>query len=791
MQTRETPIRQSEFLIGLKREQLEELPWAITKVNRQGVFTYGNRAMCDIVGLENIEGKTLADLFRGDDLVVVREHLENRFSRGAADEYEVEAIRPTDGARVPVRCLAMPEVDNSGEVVGAIAIIHDLLAEDVSAKIHKAVEDERVSRAILRAVASQCERIVPFDMFGLSLFSADGEHSRIFYLYPEDQFQPGVRWRRMSGYEKKLIETKRVVNVADIEEWLARPEWRQYRDDPEVQGFIRWGLHSSLSFPVVSGGRVVARFGFARKRDKGPFSKLEEERLGRLPLRAAVRMVVHCGERDELKFRLELITKIVSGRGSTEIAETVIHEIAQHYGWENVSIFQPDLQRRQFRLVKQKAQGKAFLLPDDWHHPIDRGITGRVFQTQKPLNVSDVTAPEFKDVYLAGYPGSRSELCMPILVGDGVYWVLNVEDSQQNAFAKEEQEGLESILKEVAVVLELVSRTRIFTELLDHTQDSVIQTDFQGKIVQANQATKRLLGYSEDEMKHKAFANYFKDKDQAQLVQAAEAEYVPNEEVRLLRKDHSEASVLLSGTSLPREIGRKIYICNDLSTHKPIETMEILRRTYNEIASQIKTPLSLAFTWLAKLQRIESQPEAADILTKTLKQLNKVDLTYDHLLFYERVHEREGTIAPTEKSVFEVPLLLKKIMQEMPDSESAQIVLTAEPDVPMVRADLFQLWFCVESVLAYLLRFVAESGKISVTISARRGVITVAIRGHAPPVTGGAITDYDRSVIHAITEMALGEEVIQNFIENNHSGAFRKRPADGNLMEYVMELPSA
>ena len=137
---------------------------------------------------------------------------------------------------------------------------------------------------------------------------------------------------------------------------------------------------------------------------------------------------------------------------------------------------------------------------------------------------------------------------MPILIGERVYWILNVEDSQQNAFAKEEQEGLEGVLKEVAMVLELAARTRIFTELLQHSHDSVIQTDFQGMIVQTNPATTRLLGFSEDEMKDTAFATYFKDRDQAQLVQAAD--YVPNEEVHLLRKDRSEASLLLSGTPL-------------------------------------------------------------------------------------------------------------------------------------------------------------------------------------------------------------------------------------------------
>ena len=69
----------------------------------------------------------------------------------------------------------------------------------------------------------------------------------------------------------------------------------------------------------------------------------------------------------------------------------------------------------------------------------------------------------------------------------------------------------------------------------------------------------------------------------------------------------------------------------------------------------------------------------------------------------------------------------------------------------------------------------------------------MAIRGYAPRVTGGAITDYAKTrwAIRAITEMALGERMIRSFIEKNHSGTFRKRRADGELMEYVIELPGA
>ena len=779
----------SPFLIALTREQLDGLPWAITKVNKAGVFTYGNRAMCAIVGTDSVDGKALEDFFHGDDLAEVRKHLESRFTRGAADEYEVEAIRPGDKVRVPVRISALPDADERGQTVGAIAIVRDLLNESVAERIHAAIEDERDGGAILRTVASECARMLPFDTFSVSVYSADGDHARIFFLYfPGGEFRSSVRWQEMSAYARKLVEMRQVIIVTDIEEWLSRPEWRTYRDDPDMKRALQMGFRSSISFPVIRANRVVATFGFGRMKDKPAFESQDEERIARLPIRAAVLMALHYQEVDDLHFALDLVRSVAADPdGAESIARTIARKIRAHYNWENVSIFRPDEQAGVLRLVTQDATREAFLLPANWTHPIDKGVTGRVYRTARTLNVPDVAADAVRDVYYPGLGESRSELCLPIVVAGRVYWVLNIEDSSRNAFAKEEIEALESILREVSLVLELVAKTQIFSELVKRSKDAIIQTDDRGLINEANPAAEDLLGYAETEMKGTAFSTYFKDKEQARRVE--QATYVPNDEVRLTHKDGSEVPLLLSGTSLPREIGLKIYICNDLTQRKLVGTLEILRQMYNEIASQIKTPLSLAFTWLGRLQEHADRGDAAEIAAKTVKQLNKVDLTYDRLLFYER----HKTIAPVEKNVFEIPVLLEQIRQQMPESEAARIAVTDAGDAPLVRADLFQVWFSLESVLAYLLRFVAEDGKVSVHISGHGGKAEVAIRGYAPRVTGGEIKDYAkvRWAVHAITEMALGEGIVRAFIERNHGGRFRKREVGEDLMEYVIELPGA
>jgi hypothetical protein len=108
--------------------------------------------MCEIAGVDSMEGRNVSDLFVGDDLAVVREHLERRFTHRAADEYRVAVTRPAPSVPVPILCSAMPEINEHGEGVGVIAIVRDLLMEDVSEKVHQAIEELRDGRTILEAV---------------------------------------------------------------------------------------------------------------------------------------------------------------------------------------------------------------------------------------------------------------------------------------------------------------------------------------------------------------------------------------------------------------------------------------------------------------------------------------------------------------------------------------------------------------------------------------------------------------------------------------------------------------
>ena len=96
--------------------------------------------------------------------------------------------------------------------------------------------------------------------------------------------------------------------------------------------------------------------------------------------------------------------------------------------------------------------------------PLGQGITGHVALTGQPARVADVsTDPRF----VAVESGTRSELCVPLRVGEMVIGVLNVESPQVAAFSEADERLLVTIARQISTALE---KLRLFERLFQAEQ---------------------------------------------------------------------------------------------------------------------------------------------------------------------------------------------------------------------------------------------------------------------------------------------------------------------------------
>ena len=774
-----------------EKEILDKFPVGVTKQTlKSAEFTYMNPAALRVLGLEGWEGKTLRDILPDDEnYSKVSNQLERRHV-GLSDAYEIEVTRPADGKKTQLSIAAVPETDLHGEVIGSMAIVRDLSLEKASDKIHNVIASSRNAPKMLTEIIQEVSEVIRFDRFIITQYSADMTHLRDFVSYDHtgNRIKSNIRWWPIPEVLMNTLKYAEVSHIDNLEEFLNQPGREVLKRMPEFVRLVEEGFRSSLRYPVVQQGKVVAGINLLSKKER-TYGEDQETVVKKLPLDKAVLMALHYEERRELKFRLNLVQKIVSASDDVRhVAETIVDELGAHYECEEIGLFRIDEKTRQISLLQQKARPESLPSPEPSVQALGEGVLGYVYSTGKAVNIPNIREdPFFSRIYKPGVKGVVSELCLPIVIGDKVCWLLNIEDSRQNAFSKEEMDALLGIVQEIGNLLDRVWQHHFLLAILKSTSDLVFVTNRQGRISHPNPEATGALGYTQEEMAALELKDILTDPEAAR--DAIEAPtYRTKESIKLRCKGGSLLPVLLSASELPEYFEGKVFVCKDVSVFERVKELDYLTKMYNEIAVQTQTPLSLAFGWIRRLGKETSDKEMADTLDKALKQLSKVEMTYRRLALYDK---QEGVLPYTEM-LLSISEVVDYVLSEFPESERNRIAENRQEKLPYLRGDLFQLTFCLEAILSFLLRYLPLDEKIDFRVFSEEGWVIMKLSGFLPPDRGPEEFAAQKALSETIMQMALGDEVIKRFVVDNHKGKFYYRHSrEGSQGVFWIHLPAA
>ena len=574
----------------------------------------------------------------------------------------------------------------------------------------------------------------------------------------------------------------------DFNDFLRK--YPELQDDQTVRNFLAAGYKQLLRFPVVRGGRVVAAFSCMTKNCNG-FSDAQLQVAKALPVSKAFLMALHYLENDELAFRFNLIRDMFICRTTEEIGSVAASKLREQYGWESVEIYTVEEASRKVRLLSQSTTSAEYAMDESYSQSVEKGILGYVCRTDQDVVIDDVrNDPRFRDLYVPLRRATRSELCMPIRVNGRISGLLNVEDKRENAFSEEEQESLRSLLDEIGGLFGAVWNKAVIGSAFELTPSLVLIADTMHNIVEHNAATVAQLGYSSAELIGSPLSTFFENRDIAsQLLQAP----VASVETTMLRKDGTTLPVLVGSREL-EGFGAWVISARDLTHQRRIAELESLRHMYREIAAQTKTPLSLACSWIQRLQRKtqESGDDIATILQKTLVQLKKVNITYDRLALYS-----QGPDATVPKHILvNAGDLLKRTLDNLPQDllsiSGLQDHGNGNTGDLYIRGDAFEIEFAVESTISYVERFLPPGGKVRVNVASRDQRLLIDIEGPFPPEPAcvPAPGTTPEMLCETVHEMALGSTVIETFMQQ-HSGSFRKETTAGGDIRFRLDFPLA
>jgi PAS domain S-box-containing protein len=450
-------------------------------------------------------------------------------------------------------------------------------------------------------------------------------------------------------------------------------------------------------------------------------------------------------------------------------------------------LFHVEEGRGRFVLIDQSYDDEVYSYPKGYWQKLDQGVLSHVYRNRQSIRSGNVHSDlVLKDCFKQGLRGhTLSELAIPIIVNNKICAILNSEDKLENAYSAEEQRAVELVLGEVAAIYRRIELEQLLSAILNSVRDAIFRTDGTGVILWVNPSAGKLLGYGEDELVGKSLGDLIADPSLAELVLKADG--VPNDQLVLTRADGSTVSVLISGSPLPEEVGGRVYVASDMSLRRRSERLDYLRALYHEIATQSQVPLSLCFSWLRRLSdRVDE--ETGETLVKVIRQLKKTQLTFDRLT----VFERDEHAIPFNPVLLDLSYVMAGVRKELPRHEADQIEEDLPRDLPPIRGDIFQLSFCLQSVLSYIARFAPPNGRVRVSAKHEQGMVRIEIRGTAPERKSQPSGPYadEAWLAHALLELTLGKRALERFLAN-HKGSFEGPERIDQEFVFRLALPPA
>ncbi|KQP13695.1 PAS domain-containing protein [Pseudorhodoferax sp. Leaf267] len=699
-------------VLRLDPATLDDIPLGLLRLSDDERLRYMNQAARDLAGPTIALGMPLSAL---ELLPHSREQLAAQLQQRRDSErggsYALVLHRADLGANLHMDVSAVPEYDAEGHYIGSIGFLTDTTMQGAQLAVHEAIGVASDWRALLKAVDRHMRELLPFDAIVISLVSEDRSALRVFYEEPPLTQGPAWCWWPMPAFVRADLESLRVTRADDVQLMFATSPYRELADDPITAAWLSLGYRQMLRRPVLRDNRLAAIVTLCRRDDR-PFTPSEMARLDQLPIGEAVNMALALDRQGELDFGLQLIGRLGAAAGNlADVARELADGMRANFGWEHVSLFRVNLDEDSISLVHQSAQ-PDFVLPPDYAQSRQLGLLGQVARSGQPLR-RDLVHED--PVYLPGIAGTVSEMCLPV-PGQPVRWILNVESSKRAAFAREEEQAVARLLAVAGLILDRTQALQFKATVLDTVADAIIQTSSRGDIQSVNPACERLLARDAASLIGQHLSSLISapgnepDPPGFALRLVAMDKLIPGE-VELLTGKGEAVPVLLSGESLPRELGGKVYVASDLRPDRAAQRMHTLANVFRQLASEIRLPLALISAHLEELQEaLAAQPALAGTLDKARRQLRRADLPLERAVRLATLDQ--GQALPLQ--TLSLPELARKLIDELPQAQAKAVRLDSGSGDTLVQAARQEFEFCAASLLAFMLRMKAQCDAVCI-----------------------------------------------------------------------------
>ncbi|NJN17052.1 MAG: SpoIIE family protein phosphatase [Oscillochloris sp.] len=316
-----------------------------------------------------------------------------------------------------------------------------------------------VSRAIIRSelkVEALCEliyreagKIVDTSSFHLGLF--DGDQYTLLIRVQDRVRLPRltVNLERSDGLIGWIRQTGKALLVEDFQQEMerlpARPRYQSERPP-----------RSGIYVPLIAGEAVIGSIS-VQSYEPSAFGSNDLRLLSLIADQAAVAITRARAYNDarqrarQLQAIHEVSERITAILDMDQLLPAVVRLIREHFGYHPVHIFtcQPDDLRIQFRASTTTGPHLEQLL--GLPLVLGRGVVGSAAASREPILVGDVRSDPR---YIRDSAGTRSELAVPLRIGDQVIGVLDVQSDEPNDFDAADLFVMQTLADQIAIAID-------------------------------------------------------------------------------------------------------------------------------------------------------------------------------------------------------------------------------------------------------------------------------------------------------------------------------------------------
>ncbi len=457
-QRTEETLRESE-----ERYQslFDGIPVGLYHTTPTGQITDANPALVRMLGYEDREpllAVNTADIYVNPEERRREQALLER--DGVVRSFEAQ-LRQRDGTIIWMRDTARAIRDDEGQVLYYEGSLEDITERKRAEEALRQRSDQLEALrevgleltaqldldTLLRSIVSRAIELLGGATGGLDLYRPERDVLEWTAAIGPNMAPFGTVLHRGEGLSGKVWETGKPLIVDDYQHWKGRAAtWEGYPISAIVGAPVRWG-EEFLGVLIVHADPPRT------------FSPADAELLSLFATQAAIAMrnaLLYEAQRKratQLAVVNQVARKAVSILDPDRLLQEIVTAIQQGFEYYNVALFLLDETASDLEMLAI-AGGFEDVAAPGYRQAVEVGIIGWTAQTGRPLLANDVSQ---EPRYIAGFleeAVTRSELCVPLKLAGQVIGVLDIQDTQLNAFDERDLTAMKTLANQAAIAIE-------------------------------------------------------------------------------------------------------------------------------------------------------------------------------------------------------------------------------------------------------------------------------------------------------------------------------------------------